>query len=891
MSQSRRLNREKSPAEQLADSARALSPVRFFLRETNPDEDYGSFSSLGDASVNKSGETSYDYRQEDEFVRQQQANGSHGQSSILSGLEGNGVGRRKGGGGSAVNGNGAKKGRVSKGRDEDMPYRPAEDDWQVGSEDSGSDGEGIVRGGALDGRAATRGVRQEKGEGYLGMGLGLQPRRRTRRTGEAGDDGEGYDGLEHDYDNIAPSRSREVTPVPSHLDPSDRRYRSPTPVQLITRAFSPHVERHRDRDRVDRPKDRRQPPTWRTVVTNLLHGLALALQYIVEAGLAIAHTLLVRPFRAVFGSTKQFARAAKANWWKWLLGLLALSLLLRLSDAIGSGRKTGYAVPDVPPSSVEELVGRLSQLEKAVGMLSDSSRLLVEAEREGKKVDDDLVRRMTELEGSLEVERKRLVAEAESNASWKKQVKSASADKLQGSYDALKKEVDMLSGRVGQAEKHISGASGRFDAIDKDVSALRTRVDEVEQRFKAVMDDGRLRAALDRILPEYMPVRRAPDGGVQIDPTFWTEMRKVLVPRTDAESVVRSALAGVHTPSASTPAGKTDKELEDWADMIFAKKAREHDWASRREFTELLEGEVGRLKHIIEALPRTAPGSSKAPARNGASSSVTIKSTKGEDITSLLTDLIDAALLRYSKDTIARPDYALFTAGARVIPSITSDTFVLSMPGWWGRTVLGRKAVEGRSPATALHPDITVGNCWPFAGGQGQLGVLLNRRVRVEDVTVEHASADVALDTSTAPREVQVVSCRARRGGRGSGADISGALSSRRRTRQRFRSITSSTPRSEFHVAVAASNADLRKKARRRGSLGDDGVWTALTIAQRPAAPNASSSRRSRTTRPRRRISRRSRWIMRSLRWAWTWASSFSRWCRTGAGTLRVCTG
>jgi len=764
MSQGHRFNREKSPAEQLADSARALSPVRFFLRETNPDEDYGSFSSLGDASADKSGETSYDYRQEDNFVRQQaaaaSANGSHGHSSILNGLNGNGSKGRNGANGSAANG--PNKGRRSKGRDEDMPYRPAEDEWQVGSEDSGSDGEGIVRGGGLDGRAGTRGVRKEKGEGYLGMALGLQPRRRTRRGGDAGNDGDGYDGHDagpDDYNDNTASRSREVTPVPSHLDPSDRRYRSPTPVQLITRAFSPRTETSRAANRVDRPKDRRQPPTWRTVLTNLLHGLALALQYIVEAGVAIAHTLLVRPFRAVFGSTKQFVRAAKANWWKWVLGLLTISLLLRLSDAVGR-RSTGYAVPDVPPNSIDELVGRLSQLEKAVGMLSDSSRLLVEAEREGKRVDDDLARRMSELEGSLDVERKRLSAEAASRS--KSSPKSAGADKLQGSFDALKKEVDTLSGRVGSTEKQWTSASGRFDAIDKDVNTLRSRVDEVEQRFKAVMDDGRLRAALDRILPEYMPVRRTLDGGIDIDPTFWTEMRKVLVPRTDADQVVRSALAGMHSPSPSTPPGKTDKELEAWADKMFAKKAREQEWASRSEFAELLEGEVGKLKHIIEALPRLSSADgpkAKGKAKSRAtSSSVTIKSTKGEDITSLLTDLIDAALLRYSKDTIARPDYALFTAGARVIPSITSDTFVLSMPGWLSRTIMGHKPIEGRSPATALHPDISVGNCWPFAGGEGQLGILLNRRVRVEDVTVEHASADVALDTSTAPREVEVVS-------------------------------------------------------------------------------------------------------------------------------------
>jgi hypothetical protein len=121
-------------------------------------------------------------------------------------------------------------------------------------------------------------------------------------------------------------------------------------------------------------------------------------------------------------------------------------------------------------------------------------------------------------------------------------------------------------------------------------------------------------------------------------------------------------------------------------------------------------------------------------------------------------DMIDAALLRYSKDTLARTDYALFTAGGRVVPSITSDTLVLKPVSALSKWLGGKRDVEGRPPATALHPDTSVGSCWPFQGGQGQLGVLLSRRAVITEITVEHAAKELALDVSTAPKAIEVVS-------------------------------------------------------------------------------------------------------------------------------------
>lgn len=102
-------------------------------------------------------------------------------------------------------------------------------------------------------------------------------------------------------------------------------------------------------------------------------------------------------------------------------------------------------------------------------------------------------------------------------------------------------------------------------------------------------------------------------------------------------------------------------------------------------------------------------------------------------------------------------DFALYSAGGRVIPSITSDTFEQPIPRWGG--LLKPKVILGRPPATALVPDVNVGNCWPFAGAKGQLGIKLARRVHVSDITIEHAAREVSFDMAAAPRDIEGASC------------------------------------------------------------------------------------------------------------------------------------
>jgi SUN domain-containing protein 1/2 len=136
---------------------------------------------------------------------------------------------------------------------------------------------------------------------------------------------------------------------------------------------------------------------------------------------------------------------------------------------------------------------------------------------------------------------------------------------------------------------------------------------------------------------------------------------------------------------------------------------------------------------------------------------VTIKSTDGHDVTDLIGSLVDSAVLKWSKDDIAKPDFASYFAGARVVPQLTTQTYKIPSKSYWGNWgIFGSTAGEGRPPVTALHPDIHVGNCWPFKGSDGQIGVMLARSIVITDFTIDHAAKEVAFDVRSAPKKMEV---------------------------------------------------------------------------------------------------------------------------------------
>ncbi|GJE88586.1 hypothetical protein PsYK624_046690 [Phanerochaete sordida] len=185
-----------------------------------------------------------------------------------------------------------------------------------------------------------------------------------------------------------------------------------------------------------------------------------------------------------------------------------------------------------------------------------------------------------------------------------------------------------------------------------------------------------------------------------------------------------------------------------------------------RQLEERVGTVEGGVKEALELGKHSSPGMPSGhildwwnKLASGKTSAVTIKSSDGKDVTGLISQLVDSAFTKMSKDTIARPDFALYSGGASVIPSLTSDTFEMKPQGVMGSMlsmVTGNGYAVGRPPVTALHHETHNGHCWPFPGTEGQLGVMLTVPVHISDVTIDHVAREVATDMRSAPRRMEL---------------------------------------------------------------------------------------------------------------------------------------
>lgn len=139
---------------------------------------------------------------------------------------------------------------------------------------------------------------------------------------------------------------------------------------------------------------------------------------------------------------------------------------------------------------------------------------------------------------------------------------------------------------------------------------------------------------------------------------------------------------------------------------------------------------------------------------------------------SQMQQIITQAINRYAADGLGVTDFALYSGGARVIEKETSPPYRSSCNPLLAWT-LGSSACTSKPPQLALNvtprlhhheivyltscqPDINLGNCWAFAGDSGVLSIDLQRSIAPTHVSIDHIPRMLAINTSTAPRHIEV---------------------------------------------------------------------------------------------------------------------------------------
>ncbi|CAE6506618.1 unnamed protein product [Rhizoctonia solani] len=441
---------------------------------------------------------------------------------------------------------------------------------------------------------------------------------------------------------------------------------------------------------------------------------------------------------------------------------VALSILIILSALyMGMFRSSGPAKPappahyehtpipkfDLPPGSLEELIERLAVLERAQRStdtaIGDMSSRVGNVESHVGNVDARVAQvdtRMVTMESRVGTAETKVVRvdERVSKANDRldrfdvrvEQVGNRAEDiNLQiGKVDKLARDIDT---RVGQVDARIGQVDNRVVQMDGWVAQAETKFDQLGNRVGHVERSG-------------AKVGKS-EGQASYSDAQVREMeartREIELKAKEIEAhVKRFEGRAKEIDSKTTSIDSKTKDIDSKTKELDA-KSREHDAKSRDFESKLRE---------IEAKFKDAAGSSWWRGTRGGNQQEPL--AIGSEA---MDQIVQRAVLATTKDTVMRADFALYTGGGRVIPEYTSPTFSMAPASGW-RRMLGIGTVHGRSPAVALVPDINVGNCWPFAGSQGQIAVLLSRSVKVDAVTIDHASKEVAYDLRAAPRKFAV---------------------------------------------------------------------------------------------------------------------------------------
>lgn len=652
--------RALSPAEQLADAARATSPARFYVRAksttgggaTSPrlgggnTSGFQSFSGLlgseeGGEATTLSNES---YGREDSYVAAQlkkRRDQSQAASPAPSVASASGSRRRSTAPGAAS----AKR----TGGGADRAFDPRRDIDHSSSSADDDAGEGVAS--RWDPRV-NRGRMPERGEGYLGMGLwggSSERRRRSRGGGNGGDE----------------------TPKKGGGSPGKRRTKAAAAVVDDEEEEATAVE-----DNGVKAGQKVQPPHSDDVESPAARSTAAAAvaSGLLDLPLALVNEFITKPARRLV----RFARHGGGGNALVILGVVGLALawlsfLRGREPAIAGGDDRGVGETPVAynahgwsrPYDPERIVQRLEAIERAPPKIGG-----------GESVD----------------------------------------------VTAIRQQIASLGGDL---RRHERATAQQLDAVNDRLNSLETTI------AKAMSEDVWMER-LARALPRHVPVRSTPQGLV-IDPAFYTELKRVT--RTSWHDFE----------------AENGEDLRRWAEAAFDRRVAYHELVPKEQFLGILEQELRAQRASLEVERRKELQAEIKAIKSGQP-----LMSAPPDLAATVNALIDRALIRYSKDTIAKQDYALATAGARVHPGQTSPTMILRKPWVISQILWGSRSTTGRTPDLALHPNTQPGMCWPFEGQEGSLGVILSRKVRITDVTIEHIAKEMTPEIGTAPKEVEV---------------------------------------------------------------------------------------------------------------------------------------
>ncbi|KAA8915920.1 hypothetical protein TRICI_001934 [Trichomonascus ciferrii] len=448
---------------------------------------------------------------------------------------------------------------------------------------------------------------------------------------------------------------------------------------------------------------------------------------------------------------------------------------LRLGKGLLSRRGGQYEPPRFVPENMDELSGRLMNVEREVESLSRISSSLQAGVRDSS---ENAKIRLDGLEEELRDVIQGLTHISNDFTVVNKQVDEYSSitDELQASFKDLSSSLSEIQRVVSNQEnessdlrttivQHGDAISSSIESIQKasrEIETLQTRMTYLE---RARSGEENVLEILESYLPSRLVVSVDPETkAITAIPEFWSFLDSVLKDKF-------AAVLDTYEFERRTDNDIPQQEVISWEDFLkFNEQAlrslvqtqindswNTHTAVSKEDFQQELQERLALFREdVSDQLEQLDKKVRTAVEYSGTNNDM----ATGLALENLVRDHIAAY---NSRSVLAKPDFASHVNGARVDRPNTSRTYsphssrsifyrmargLTSLAGF-GRVVLN-------PPEAALNEDTAVGSCWPFDGQSGKLGVLLASEMYPTDLSIEHIPAKVSLNPTTAPRNISL---------------------------------------------------------------------------------------------------------------------------------------
>ncbi|KAG4302289.1 hypothetical protein PCANB_001569 [Pneumocystis canis] len=446
------------------------------------------------------------------------------------------------------------------------------------------------------------------------------------------------------------------------------------------------------------------------------------------------------------------------------------------------------------PKNTDELIQRLIFLEKSLKSYETMAQDIIQDKKNIYKAIKEIdVKRLENLE-TTKLMKKELNTFKNSIEKIKKEI--SNIKQQDNNMDLKIKDffysLSSLQKNISEYENQFINHGNSLSFFNKEVIAIKKSIDQIYKNFtnsqvtlKNNSNDKYITQKVINVLESYLPSHLAvkvnpKTGKVDISPEFWILLREIFPDRLEMNNTLEASFikksdrnANISSLMSWSNFLKNNEEnikafIKSQADENFKKNEENESIITKSYFINTFKQNFKKIQddieknltamkvHINDQFEKIDYAYKNKMQLNYSENLKNDSSIFNKAIETL----IETALHKYSSDVLAKPDFALYSSGARINPFLTSPTYLQRptkfIPNLLSKIFWDIGSTWGHPPAMAIHHENNVGMCWAFPGSIGQISIRLSEPIFLTDITIEHVHSNIAHDISTAPRDIEL---------------------------------------------------------------------------------------------------------------------------------------